>query len=86
MSDLVSDAKYLRYYYTSEDAAKDKDLLKNETFEKYAERIGFLFAVPLGFQVWQILLVNNFEKAALYNRVRIFKSVSFASALGLGLL
>ena len=29
MSDLVKDVKYLRYYYSSEDAMKDKDILKN---------------------------------------------------------
>ena len=35
MSDLVKEAKNLRYYYTSEDALKDKDILKNETFVQY---------------------------------------------------
>ena len=29
MADLVKDAKYLRYYYSSEDSLKDKDILKN---------------------------------------------------------
>jgi hypothetical protein len=35
MSDLAKEAKYLRYYYSSEDSLKDKDILKNETFSKY---------------------------------------------------
>ncbi len=35
MSDLVREAKYLRYYYSSEDALKDKDILKNQTFATY---------------------------------------------------
>ncbi len=29
MGDLVKDVKYLRYYYTSEESLKDKDILKN---------------------------------------------------------
>ena len=29
MGDLVNNLKYLRYYYTSEDNLKDKDILKN---------------------------------------------------------
>ena len=32
MGDLVNNVKYLRYYFTSEDNLKDKDILKNQTF------------------------------------------------------
>ncbi len=49
MSDLANEAKYLRYYYTSEAALMDKDLLKNESFEKYQDKVMSLFLVPLGF-------------------------------------
>ena len=49
MSELVQDARYLRYYYTSEDALKDKDILKNQTFSLYTKRIQSLFLIPLGF-------------------------------------
>jgi hypothetical protein len=29
MSDLIKEAKWLRFYYSSDDAVKDKDLLKD---------------------------------------------------------
>ena len=32
MADLVKDVKFLRYYHTSDDMLKDKDILKNQTF------------------------------------------------------
>ena len=85
MGDLVKDVKYLRYYHTSEEMTKDKDILKNQTFSKYSEHVGNLFLLPLGFQLWQISLVNNFEKLALYRKVRILKFISFAGAVGLGI-
>lgn len=49
MSDLVKDIKYLRYYHTSEDSLKDKDILKNQTFTAYSNRVKALFFIPLGF-------------------------------------
>ncbi len=49
MGDLVKDVKYLRYYYTSEDSTKDKDILKNQSFDKYANHVGTLFLLPFGF-------------------------------------
>lgn len=49
MSDLVQDAKYLRYYYTSDDTLLDKDLLKNKSYSKYVERVNTLFMVPFSF-------------------------------------
>ena len=85
MSDLAQQAKYLRYYYTSEETLQDKDIQKNQTYEQYAQRVGALFLVPLGIQFWQLSLVNNFEKAALYRKVRILKTLTFGGALMLGL-
>ena len=84
MGDLARDAKYLRYYFTSEDMMKDKDVLKNQTFQKYSQSVSTLFLVPLGFQLWQISLVNNFERVALYRRVRVLKAVTLAGAIALG--
>ena len=84
MADLVKDVKYLRYYYSTEDSLKDKDILKNQSFQKYATRVGTLFLLPTAFQVWQILLVNNTEKLALYKKVRILKSISLIGAFALG--
>lgn len=83
MSDLVQDAKYLRYYYTSEETLLDKDITKNETFKTFSNKVTALFMVPLGFQFWQMYLVNNFEKAALYNKVRMLKAITFAGAVAI---
>ena len=33
MSDLAQHAKYLRYYYTSEETLQDKDIQKNQTYD-----------------------------------------------------
>ena len=85
MSDLVKDIKYLRYYHTSEDSLKDKDILKNQTFQAYANRVGYLFLLPLGFQFWQLSLINNFERVALYRKVRVLKFLTFAGAVALGI-
>ena len=84
MADLVKDAKYLRYYYSSEDSLKDKDILKNQSFQQYASRVGSLFLLPAAFQVWQIVLVNNTEKLGLYKRIRLLKAITLFGALGLG--
>ena len=84
MADLVKDVKYLRYYYSSEDSLKDKDILKNQSFQKYATKVSSLFLLPAAFQVWQILLVNNVEKLALYRKVRILKALTLFGAFGLG--
>ena len=85
MSDLVKDIKYLRYYYTSEDSLKDKDILKNKSYFKYVKRVEYLFLVPLTFQLWQISLVNNLDKVALYNKVRVFKILTLVGAIGFGI-
>ena len=84
MGDLVKDVKYLRYYFSSNDSLKDKDILKNQSFQTYSNRVGTLFLVPAVFQIWQILLVNNVEKIALYRKVRLLKAFSLLGALGLG--
>ena len=41
--------------------------------------------VPLGFQAWQISLVSQADKVALYKKVRLFKTFSFIGACSLGL-
>ena len=84
MGDLVNNVKYLRYYFTSDDNLKDKDILKNQTFQKYSQRIGTLFLLPFTFQLWQIYLVNNVERLALYRKVRVLKALTFVGALALG--
>jgi hypothetical protein len=83
MGDLVKDVKYLRYYHTSEEMLKDKDILKNKTFDEYTRRVGALFLLPVSFQLWQIALVSNFEKTNLFRKVRALKVLTLVGALGL---
>ena len=49
MADLLKDVNYLRFYYSSDDAMKDKDLNKNQLYEQYRQKVTALFAVPIGF-------------------------------------
>ena len=52
MADLMKDVNYLRFYYTSDDASKDKDFCKNGAYEQYATKMQVLFGVPMIFQAW----------------------------------
>lgn len=52
MADLMKDVNYLRYYYTSDDASKEKDFCKNDAFAQYERKMGMLFSIPLAFQCW----------------------------------
>lgn len=46
MSDLVKDIPFLRYYHTSEDSLKDKDILKNKSYHTFSKKVFYLFLVP----------------------------------------
>ena len=85
MADLIKDVNYLRYYFTSDDASKEKDLCKNDAFEQYGKKVRVLLGVPLALQVWQISLTNVAEKQALYKQVRYFKSAAIIGGLSLSL-
>lgn len=52
MADTIREANWLRYYYTSDDACKDKDLLKDQAHIKLTDKVNTLMAVPFFFQVW----------------------------------
>ena len=52
MADLLKEVNYLRYYYTSDDASKDKHWCKDGAFQDYKNTVSMLFAVPMGFQAW----------------------------------
>ena len=84
MADLMNDLQFLKFHYSSEDAMKDKDVLKNSTFEKYSDKVTALLAVPFFAQLWQIKLLGNVEKVALYNRVRVLKTASLFGAVAFG--
>ena len=83
MADSIREVNFLRKYYTTDAAMKDKDFLKNESFKKYESHVGVLFSVPAAFQVWQLGLVNG-ECQRMYRRVRGFKIASFTGAVLMG--
>jgi len=49
MSDLIKEAKWLRFYYSSDDAVKDKDLLKDQAHISFTNKVNGLLAVPFFF-------------------------------------
>ncbi|CDW88129.1 UNKNOWN [Stylonychia lemnae] len=85
MSDLVGEAKFLKFHYTTEESLLDKDILKNKSWDKFEYKVKSLFLLPLGFQCWQISLINNVEKAELYRKVRHFKVLTLLGALSIGI-
>ena len=84
MSDTIKEANWLRFYYASDDAVKDKDFLKDEAHIKYSRKVNSLMTVPFLVQLWQIKLSGHEEKLAIYKRVRLIKFVTFAGAMALG--
>ena len=49
MADSIREVNWLRYYYTSDDAVKDKDLLKDQAHIKLTHKVNALFMVPTVF-------------------------------------
>lgn len=84
MSDTLKEINWLRFYHQSEDALKDKDILKDQAHIKLTQTTNALFALPLFFQFWQIGLMNNTAQLSLYKKVRFFKIVGFVGAVAAG--
>lgn len=80
MSDSLREINWLRYWHQSEDAMKDKDILKDEAHIALKNKINGLYALPLAFQLWQLSLCNHAEKSALYKQVRVLKTLAFFGA------
>lgn len=83
MADLIKEANWLRFYFTSDDAVKDKDLLKDQAHIKTSQKVSTLMTVPFFFQLWQLSLVNHPDSIQLYRRVRILKAATFLGAVAL---
>ena len=77
MADTHKDLDYLRFYHASEDSLKDKDLLKNQAFEKYKRNVAVLFAVPAGLQIAHISTINRTSQGPLFRSVRQLKVLAF---------
>ena len=84
MADSIREVNWLRYYYTSDDAVKDKDLLKDQAHVKLTHKVNALFLVPTAFQFWHLSLMNHPAQRALCQKVRWFKIVSLIGATAVG--
>ena len=73
MADTHKDLDYLRFFHTSEDSLKDKDILKTEAHAKYGRNVSTIFALPAALQCGQIHLMNKPGKQAMYNYIRSVK-------------
>ena len=79
MADTHKDLDYLRYYFSSEDSMKDKDILKTEAFTEYEGRAAVLFSIPAFFQLAQISTVN---RPQFVNAYKFFRHIKIASMIG----
>ena len=76
MADSIKDLQYLRFYYSSEESLKDKDILKNQAFEKYTWNTSMLFMIPAALQVAQISQLNRPSRVPIYKYLRHLKIFS----------
>ena len=79
MADTHKDLDLLRFYYSSEESLKDKDLLKSEAFTEYQRRVATLFSIPAVLQLAQISTVNRSSHVNLY---KYFRNLKVASLIG----
>ena len=85
MSDLSSRLNRLKQFYITKGSVREKDLQKEETYVKYCNAVSLGLAFPLGFQIYQIFLINKPDNVAKYNKIRQLKWASVMVATGLGL-
>ena len=77
MADTTKDLEYLRFFHTSQEALKDKDILKTKAFESYEQKVNVLFAWPAVFQVAQISQLNRPSRLQYYKFFRNMKIFTF---------
>ena len=85
MADLMKDANYLRYYYTSEAMNLDKDICKDKTYLDYQKKCGGLMMIPMGLTVAQISLLGKDPSifSGTYMKIRVLKTIALGGALAL---
>ena len=81
MADTTKDLDYLRYYYSSEDSLKDKDILKTQAFQKYERNVAAIFTLPAAFQVLQISQINRPSRIQMYRFFRNMKLFSLFAGI-----
>ena len=73
MADTHKDLDYLRFFYSSEESLKDKDILKNQAYSKYSSNVSILFGIPAMLQLTEICKINVPSELGLYKFVRQVK-------------
>ena len=80
MADTTKDLDYLRFFYSSEESLKDKDMLKNKAFMKYQRNVCGIFTIPAFFQIAQITRMNRPSFIGQYTYLRNMKIFSLLGA------
>ena len=86
MADTHKDLDYLRFFYSSEESLKDKDILKNQAFNKYQRNVSVLFSVPILCQLAEISNINVPHKVSMYKYTRQLKWFALLGAFGASFL
>ena len=82
MADTHKDLDYLRFFYSSEESLKDKDILKNEAFAKYSKNASLLFVMPAALQLLEISKVNVRAELGVYRYIKRVKFFALFGAFG----
>ena len=83
MADTTKELDYLRFFFTSEESLKDKDLLKNQAWSDYRRNVGTLFVLPFALQCAQISNINRPSRLGLFRYLRNLKVFAFIGASSL---
>ena len=73
MADTHKDLDYLRFFYSSEESLKDKDILKNQAYQKYSSNVSLLFFIPGALQLAEINKINVASEVSMFKYIRQVK-------------
>ena len=73
MTDLTKDVNRLKLVFVPKGATRDKDLLKEESYNQYCGKVCAFFGPALGLQIYQMSLINKPDMITRYTRVAQFK-------------
>ena len=83
MADTHKDLDYLRFFHASESSLKDKDVLKNQAFSQYQNRVLTLCALPACLQTAHIFFLNRPQFLATCSYVRQLKALAFIGSFSM---
>uniref|UniRef100_A0A7S3KSI7 Uncharacterized protein n=1 Tax=Euplotes crassus TaxID=5936 RepID=A0A7S3KSI7_EUPCR len=85
MSDFTNKLNKFKLYYVPPKTVVEKDIQKEEAYDKYTKAVSMTLAVPLFLQGYQITLINKPGMSSTFNRISKLKWLSVLGATGLGL-